>query len=345
MTDYVPRVDTEMIAALEETYKDMPEYWQMRYFIAYNERYNEIRAKSFLDPPPLEIAREMNLALEKAVEVAPDDPLSLWLLATKYNFDEDILPEEKALPQLRECVRLATGQAFYHADLAECLMVLGEYEEAIESYRAANAAPMNWSIAAFPRGYLRMLGTEVMREHEDVVSSLAACILSPALFDAGEYIDTKDRFKEAVVAFNLNGDLDNLNVMHQYACRIGLRERAAIIEILVADIFTGILRIGVTELGAFDDDESALKGVARLNELQDSVKDVMRDHPYTLKEKYFTFDGVVLKPKYEGTQWVEPYLRELVDETLKPRKYRVRMRKLLRRIARFDYTDPAAFAR
>jgi tetratricopeptide (TPR) repeat protein len=287
----------------------------------------------------------MNHALEKAMEVAPDDPVSLWLFATKYTYDEDILPEEKALPQLRECARLAPNQAFYSGELARCLMGLGEYEEAMEYFRKSNKAPVNCRIAHFPLGYVRMLDPDVINEHEELVPSFGAYLMCPASFDFPHYIFIKDLFKVAVVAFNLNGDLDNLNVMHQYACRFGVREQGDTMDVLVADVYTGILRMGVSEMGVFDGDPWALHGIRRLNELQDDIKNVIKAQPYTTWDKYFIYEGDAVIPKQQGTEWVEPYLREVVNEELEQREFHDEVRNLLRQIEKFDYTDPAAFAR
>jgi tetratricopeptide (TPR) repeat protein len=342
---YIPRIDLEAIAGMETMYGDMPEYWQMRYFVACNEQNRERREIGWLDPMPPEITREMNRSLEKAVEVAPDDPLSMWLLATKYTYGDDILPEEKALPYLRECARLAPNQAFYHGELAQCLMGLGEYEEAMEYFRKSNAAPLNCHVSYFPLGYVRTLAPDTIDEHEELIPSFGAYLMSPASFDFPHYIFIKDIFKVAVVAFNLNGDLDNLNVMHNYAYRFGVREQGDAVDVLVGNVLIGILRDGVTEMGVFDDDPAASRGIARLNELKDDIEGVIKDRPPSPWEEYFTFKGNRVILKQQGSEWVESYLREEVEWAITPREFLDEARGLLRQIAKFDYTNPAALAR
>jgi tetratricopeptide (TPR) repeat protein len=318
----------------EEKYGDMPEYWQLRYLVL------DIQAeKTEKWPPP---NPDANKALAKAIEVAPDDPVSLWFYATQYEYDISILPEEEAVLRLRKCTEIEPNEAFYHGELAVQLMGLGELDEAMESFRQACECTKNTHIAAFPTGYGRFLRKPPNRKERELAGYFSSA-LSSDLYKRN-FIALKDRYGEALVVFNLSGDLEILNTMHQYACSYGMRDNRSVIQALVARLCLKRLADGVQDSGLWEGDARAEASAERLQAKLEEIREVLRAQPDSPPDRFFDIGSGGMPQRLADKSWLNNYGRMLVEFETQPRQAAEEHNAILREMAKFDYTNPAAFA-
>jgi len=346
-------IDTERLLALEQEYGDMPEYWQLRVSSRYWTHSSE--------------ELEANELLDRMLEVGPDDPLTNWLYAKCYDFADQVLKEEAMLPYSSRAVELAPGQAAYHYELAHVLFRLGEFEEALQQVQAGNSAARNRSLCAFPDSYFRTLGCEIADVQEwQLKLLLSGRSLSPSMLQ--DYIGRKDIFKDVLVAFNLSGDLEAMNDMHQWAIRMVTAKGATLIDTLVAVVMVGILADGAskgseTQLPLTDGTDTSVDGVcrrgvmhvsfadrrgfARLERLRREVTDRVK-HLNATRPSLWSRLNTLAGAQAEGMDFLSAMTQVLKDANrawlTEPDWVARELKPIFEEMAKFDYTNPAAFA-
>ncbi len=353
-----PTINRSGLASLERRFGDMPEYWQMRYLLSDAEssrKYlKESRRKSKEDEelswdiPPSDFA-----FLEKAVEVASDDAVSLYLLSRlRYTKDDENLErEEEFIECLRRCIELDSDQAFYHYELARYLEFLGEQEEALAELTAGNQAPKNDYITYFPFSHIR----RNYRAVDLLAGGLDYLYLDEWLnleltSDPLNYIKVKDFAKEVIVGFNLTGDAQALDTFHQYALRLGKQQGAHSFQVHLAPALMEVLQSGATEAGLFsqDGDSEKRRALRRLASQIGEAKGQIRGA--TTMQGFFGFSeiGGDLQDfrQYWPPIWLHRWYRTLWKAEYTMMEFQeYEVPKMFEALAEFDYTDPAAFAR
>jgi len=321
------------LKAAERKYGDMPEYWQLRFMVEnYGKRTHTIT---------------VNQAIERAVQAAPDDPVSYWLYAVEYNYGEMPAKDEETARRIRQCTELAPEQAFYYGELAVWLNRCGYFDEAVENIRQATGAPTQTYIAPFPVGYVRYLLGKDSNLSSSQITGLAAflnCRLGRWFLTRTKIYDG-DVFDDGLSRLGEPGDMSTLNVLHHYACSRGLQDGAGTIEMLQAIIFVRTLTDGVEKAGVWKGDKDALKGLERMVDLRKQSVDAAKSQPASTLSQYINYDieNMTCTPVKEGSAWLPDFESEIVAYELQPDPREDDLRRLLREMAKFDYTNPAAF--
>jgi len=264
--------DEAKLAALEESFGDMPEYWQARYFFA--------RAAG--KDSDIEL-------LERAHGVAPDDSATLYLLAQikAQNAEAASLESGDALKQqierrekLRQAVEMMVqaaecepSNAFYYYAAANLLGGIGGYEPVTELLKKGNAAPVNEVVDLFPLSYVKR-NFRAIRDADDGSGKFR--LLSFALMNAPlpNFIARRTVIRNYQVILNLTGDIDLLNTLHVYTSRMGQAKYAEMIHLLVAAVLNGMVQTEAAELGAIGSDADTLKVLSAMAGRRGSVRGI-----------------------------------------------------------------------
>jgi len=248
----------------------MPEYWQARCF------FEAVRTQQ----------RNVEF-LERAFEVAPDDPVSAYFLAdarrrqaeSRMEDVEDPFAEQlkrreamrDAVDTMVRCAEREPQNAFYYYEAAFVIRKLGEYERVTELLRLGNAAPVNENVQLFPQSYI-VRNLREIREQDDGSGKFR--LLSFALMYAPmpEYIERRSMIKEYQVIVLLSGDIELLNVLHVFACRYGQQRYSRMLQQLVALVFVGMIPETAREVGAIDLDRDTLSSLSHMSSLRGTVK-------------------------------------------------------------------------
>jgi len=353
-SDYLVREDD--IAPLEDEFGDMPEYWQLRYFVSETDLKERIRL------------------LQKATEVAPDDAVSLYLywrvmadtwgpyrgLGLKYEEkgQAGLTPEELNIyrnwPQLpaegmERAARMEGGNAMMYYWTAQMYARLGEYEHVLELLELGNNCPHNVEVNLFPASYMYARLDELT---DMVGANRVGCLATLKMYlDAQplpNYIKLKDTVKEMCVAANLNGDLEALNTVHRFACRFGETQDARLIQQLVAKVLVGVLSDHVLYLWGPMDPED-VRGFNGLYHKLGMVLGMISGSQVCSRHFADAYTGGWLPSFSYNEEPLKPEeLMKLFDQGPVGEEFEIKV--LGRSIAgifedmeSFDYTDPAAY--
>ncbi len=170
----------------------------------------------------------------------------------------------------------------------------------------------------FPCNYAVMVARKPRSELTEKYSpkQLWRIIYLATQYPLPNYIKVKDVFKEALLAFNLGGDLEMLNIMHRYAVRLGLKERAPIIERLVAVVLVGVLAEGILDTGVIDSVSTEdARGFTFLNSKLGTARQVIasvNERRRELADRYGLYeDG----PDADIT-WTPKMIQEFIDYSM-----------------------------
>ena len=349
-----PTINKPGLARMESRFGDMPEYWQLRYVLSdaqASRAYMEDNAKSgketddlYYDIPPGDIT-----FLEKAVEVAPDDAVSLYLLSRmRYkNDDDNVTREEVLIESLRRCIHLDPDQAFYHYELARYLEILGEQEEALAELAAGNQALRNDYITYFPLSHIKRdyWAIDFLAGGLDYLYLDEWMNADP---DSLNYIKVKDFAKEVVIRFNMSGDSEALNVFHRYAARLGKQRGAHHFQVHLAPVLMQVLQAGAREAGLFgeEDDKEQLRAYSRLVRLTGEAMGQMKGATAMRGHIGFSEIGGDVQDirKYWPPIWLHRWYRTLWKAEYTMMEFHgYTVPEMFEALEDFDYTDPAAF--
>lgn len=262
--------DEQRLIALEGKFGGMPEYWQARYFFENAQ------------------TRGGDVALlEKAHDLAPDDPANMYLLAdaqlrfADYGLEEtdDAFADQLAKRQfIRDAADLMLRaaecepqNAVYFYDVAMAVRELGEFDEVTELLEKGNAAPVNEAVQLFPLSYMLRNMREI-RAADDGTGRFRLLAFALINNPMPSYIERREMMKECQVVFSLSGETDWLNVLHVYACRYGEETYAPLIQQLVAMVLVSYVNTMAAENGAIVYDEETVRSLAGLNSARGTVR-------------------------------------------------------------------------
>ncbi len=317
-------LDEERFAALEGDYGDMPEYWQARYF------FERVRT-----------GQVNNDFLERACEVAPDDPASAYFLAdarrrqaeSRMEDVEDPFAEQlKRREAMREaadvmvsCAKREPQNAFYYYEAAFVIRKLGEYERVTELLQLGNSAPVNECVQLFPQSYI-VRNLREIREQDDGSGKFR--LLSFALINAPQttqdFVELREMINEYQVIVSLSGDVELLNVLHVFACRYGQQRYSQMLQQLVAVVLVGMITDVPKETGAIRFDEDTLRSLSRMSSLRGAMKGLVmsrREWCNFLRDEGFTegvpvaysFSAVPPTPEDVWNQYVTWWEAQILD--------------------------------
>jgi tetratricopeptide (TPR) repeat protein len=129
--------------------------------------------------------------MREAVKLDPDNAAGRVELATMYTHNSQ--PAE-AVAEYREVVRLQPGSAGTHAGLAAALASQGKGEEAIEEFRAALAINPKFAMAQV--GMAHILSQQLGRIDEAIAAYRVAMDMNPDLPAAAQGLSRAQSFKE-----------------------------------------------------------------------------------------------------------------------------------------------------
>jgi hypothetical protein len=266
--------DEQKLVALESKFGDMPEYWQARYFFEYTQTKG----------------KDTGL-LEKAHELAPNDPATMYFLAdarlkfAEYGLEEtdDAFADQLAKREYkREAIELMLRaaecepqNAVYFYDAAQAVREFGDFDEVTELLERGNAAPVNEAVQLFPLSYM-LRNFRGIRDGDDGTERfrlLAYALISNPL---PNYIERREMMKEYQVIFSMNADMELLNTLHVYACRYGQETYAPLIQQLVAMVLVSYVNTMAVENGALTYDEVTVKSLAAMNNARGTVRGLAR---------------------------------------------------------------------
>jgi len=268
--------EEEKLTALEGAFGGMPEYWQARYFFC-TEGY-------VWDRLPL---------LEKMLELAPDDAATLYLYADRFmsisrDREESSLAEREGRAITREeftdarlravdlIVRAAEREpsnAFYYYEAANLLGETGDYERVTELIKQGNVAPANEVVDFFPLSYIKRNFREI-RGADDGSGKFRLLAFALITSPLPNYITRRDVIKNYQVILNMTGDIDLLNTLHVYTCRMGQAKYASTIHLLVAVVLNGIVEASAGEIGAVGTDPETLRAYSSMAGRRGSVRGI-----------------------------------------------------------------------
>jgi hypothetical protein len=347
----LPKPSFEALVAMEDRFGDMPEYWQLMYVYGTTGDEKDIKY------------------LEKACEVAPDDPVSQYYFAyyglySGQKESSDDYSVEATLGHYDITARAAEGllkaaemdgqNAFYYYQAALGAMQDSGCEEAIALLKQGNEQPVNVLIELFPYSYIV--------EHRDLLPQLypKKYLLLTALENEDMVlmlVKTKDLYKQLVVGVNLSGDLDWLTTVYRSACRISMQDNGSSITFLSGLVMITVLTNGATELGygASDAEERdaldlAIKEKTRISDAYTSaLKDFMDK-----QQNRFGYDGyndVILVlgipiPFVIGDTNFKEYLKASWDyKTEWLREGMPAAKAQIQGLLTFDFNNPSMFIR
>lgn len=275
----LPKPSPEALVAMEGRFGDMPEYWQLMYVYSTAGDEDEKDIKY----------------LEKACEVAPNDPVSQYyfayygLYSGQKESDDDYSVEAtlghyditaRAAEGLLKAAEMDGQNAFYYYQAALGAMQDSGCEEAIALLKQGNGQPVNVLIELFPYSYIV--------EHHDLLPQLypKKYLLLTALENEDMVlmlVKTKDLYKQLVVGVSLSGDISWMTEAYRSACRLGMQDSGADITFLSGLVMIAVVTNGATELGygASDAEERdaldlAIKEKTRISDAYTSaLKDFM----------------------------------------------------------------------
>lgn len=325
--------DESKLLEAEARYGDMPEYWQLRYAVENSKRH------STSDPMRLSPLSEEGFAgLRTATELAPDDPVSLWLYAT-VSREQGRMSVEQEIPYLRKCVELAPDEATFHGDYAEALVPLAVLDQAFAEYDAAGKASGQRYVQGFPTGYVQTLNLDYLRSRPDYIPHMASFLFSGVYrFLSGDFIEGKAALRTALATTNGLEDVTRLTILHRYACACALWEPNQNMNLLTGLSYQGIVRKRAEELGI---------GAERESKVALEHLDEIRHEAWVLPLGYGTSEWL-----YGGEKLRLPLLKPggkleyetgLVFGELSPAPWVEDARRILCEMAEFDYANPAAF--
>ena len=171
---------------------------------------------------------------------------------------------------------------------------------------------------------------------------------NPYEFELNNYIRMKDTFRECIVALNLKGQLEAVNDMHHWAIRIGTAEGGDVLDVLVAQGLVDVLADGVTGSKVIDSGEAEIQGFMRLKKLGEHVRQKVRDRQAGTMDPLAEIDPVTGAPK-DPSRDMFSVLAEIMEETnrawlTEPDWVARELKPIFEEMAKFDYTNPAAFA-
>ena len=328
------------IASLEEEFGDMPEFWQLRYALESSE-----------EKKPLDL-------LKRATELAPSDAVSLFLygeeLLTSSNsddFEKSVSRDWPLLPAsiIKEAAEKDGKNAYMYYMAAQLYMRLGESETTLELLDAGNACPQNERVQLFPYSYMSRhvddLEKMVGSERAGVADAL---IQLSDLEPLPDYIGLKDMVKEFCVVAALNGDIQMLNTVHRFACRMGQTEYTSYSDLIVAEALASILAQYVVANSEPLSPEEYAAYSALFNQLGcikgtlEGSMDIAMSWPLstlgpfndTEKQPSVEEEAELLKFYYRSC-----FMRLVVEHNQIPRM----TREMFQRLEIFDYSNPAAF--
>jgi len=314
------RPDEGKLAALEAEFGDMPEYWQARCFFEWAD------------------TRESNVGyLERACDVAPDDPASMYFLAdAKRALAESIMEdvEDPFAEQLKRrqvmrdaaevmvsCAEREPQNAFYFYEAAFIIRKLGEYERVTELLRLGNSAPVNENVQLFPESYI-VRNLREIRERDDGSGKFRLLAFALMYTPLPEYIERRHMIKEYQVMVSVSGDVELLNVPYVFACRYGQQQYSKTIQQLVAVVLVGLIADMPGEIGAISLDRDTLYWLSDIGSLRGAVRglvlgstvwrEFLRDEGYTdiLPVKSDVFEMTPEDIWEQSTSWWEAQLME-----------------------------------
>jgi hypothetical protein len=339
------RPDEESVAAMEEEFGDMPEYWQLRYGTSGGYSFERL------------------WMLERAVEVAPDDPLSLYCLGNegytaagrRHNtgLDEWRVSEEEvaalqhnAVEHICRAAKLGCEDAFYSYEAAFYLHLDGgELEQVLALLRQGNEAPVNEWVAMFPAGYInREMSAIRQRYSKNDRYALALpwyiCIALP------RFTERIDMVKDLAQAAADAGDTDTLNMLHRFAYRYASEGQCTSVQAIVGIAMGSAVARRGQEMSAGNGDPATVRGFIRLNRLGGMVWGRSNGAHFGWEWRAASELGldadqrkdILHQPFWDNAARLWDYM--LMEQEM----YRVRCQPCFDDLMEFDFSDPAAFA-
>ena len=239
--------DIRRLKALEPRFGDMPEYWQGMYLFDVEKAWSE-RIKH----------------LQKALNAAPNDPVSKFFLArekalqareewSNSNGSLDAYQHKRQTflesADIMADVGGSTGNAFCFYESARLLSELGEYQRVTELLKKGNDAPANFKIEPFPLTFIKQRISEIRTEDgsKGKFRLLAFLAMNQPVED---YVRLKVMMREYQVIISLSGNKELLNVIHRFTCKFGQQKYTGLMEQMVGAALTAMAQATYEELSS-----------------------------------------------------------------------------------------------
>ena len=255
----------ESLAALEADFGDMPEFWQA---LCYFDMLLSQTRQADID------------LLERAYEVAPEDPVTMYFLAdarctlAESNLEdaEEPLEDQSGYRQaMRDAAELMVRaaecepqNAFYYYEAALVMRKLEDYERATELLRLGNLAPANVCVHIYPLSYI-VCNLGEIREQDDGSGKFRLLGTAVASLPVPTLAELQGMGEEYQGILAASGDTELLNTLHVFACRYGQQQYASLIQALIAARLIRMINESAVEIGAVSGDPDTLKSLASMN--------------------------------------------------------------------------------
>jgi hypothetical protein len=262
--------DLDALEEMEDEFGDMPEYWQLRY-VAGGGKFLWDRVHH----------------LKRATLAAPDDAASLYLYArhlyrgTKYTGPGGEAVEYSGIEQYRrkreraemmERAAKMNGQnAYYYSEAGEAWSYLGEYPHVMELFERGNWCLQNEKVNLFPFSYIARNLDKIPKRFPD---RYLLATMSGYFLERPDYIRSRTMVKEIVTIVSLSGNLDYITTTHRWACRMGARDHASLLDRLVARTLTSIIASAMLDLGYDPEGVGANRGFSRLAHYRGTINGI-----------------------------------------------------------------------
>jgi hypothetical protein len=249
-----PKPSLPALKALQSSFGDMPEYWQMMYSFGEGDR------------------RERSVYLSKAYHLFLYDPATVYFYArfammpggdTTGKYKEDDITayrmKRDAATMLARAAELDDRNSFYWYETAYVASQCGGVEEVIGDIRRGNECPANEYVEPFPFSYIARHHDELPARYPGKYLLLQSMSFSERL---SSLIGYKVMVRNITTGVSLSGELGWLTDVHRMGCRFGMMSQAPQIIGLVGGVFVGMVTSAAVDLGFAPETVEEVNGFA-----------------------------------------------------------------------------------